>query len=683
VVVSGVDDAWFSPAQPMPPMAQQIQGRQFDYPFSVNLYREPKTFEGLGFKDLRALADNCCLVRLAIETRKDQMESLNWSIKMRDGSKPNRRAKEIQNFFLFPDKDREWGRWLRELLEDLFVIDAPTLYMRRTINGDPYKLEIVDGATIKRVVNADGRTPESPDPAYQQIIKGMPACDFTSEEIIYYPRNTRPNKIYGYSPVEQILSIINISIRRDTHKLNFYEKGTIPDGFITSPDGWNLDQLASFQTYLADALAGDLEARRQMLVLPSGTEFKPTKEVLLKDEMDEWLSRVICYAFSLNPQGFVAQMNRATSEVAQDASLTEGLGATKTWVRRMMNFIIARYFYEPDLCFEWEENQMVDPLMQAQIDQIYLAAGVDTENEVREARGKDPLGDDELAAIRESKKPSPIPQNDQNQPNNRENDQQKLSKRKKKALKRVKRNTKAVVDARKRLRGDFIKLLNKAKAQTITELSKKLHLSKADESDDEKADRALAALSLDAFTDIPDTFSGELSFLAEDGQVQALKTIPASYEVSVSTNLMHKEAVDFAESRAAELVTSIDEATREMLRADVTQAVTEGWSTDRLASSIEENQAFSSARAERIARTEIAIAHIEGSMQAYRASGVVGGKKWLLSEDPCPICEGNAADGEIGLDETFSSGDDAAPAHPNCECDIIAITGNLDGEDDA
>ena len=113
-----------------------------------------------------------------------------------------------------------------------------------------------------------------------------------------------------------------------------------------------------------------------------------------------------------------------------------------------------------------------------------------------------------------------------------------------------------------------------------------------------------------------------------------------------------------------------------MLANDIDTAMKEGWTTDELADVLSENYAFSDARAETIARTEVAYADMQGSMESYRASGVVTGKKVLLAEDPCPICEENANDGIIDLDEDFSSGDDAAPFHPNCECTVTPIIGD-------
>jgi hypothetical protein len=59
------------------------------------------------------------------------------------------------------------------LLEEMLVIDAATLYPRYNRGGALYALDIIDGATIKPLIGEDGRAPESPDPAYQQILKGI------------------------------------------------------------------------------------------------------------------------------------------------------------------------------------------------------------------------------------------------------------------------------------------------------------------------------------------------------------------------------------------------------------------------------------------------------------------------------------------------------------------------------
>ena len=42
-----------------------------------------------------------------------------------------------------------------------------------------------------RLRGEDGRSPDPPDPAYQQILHGVPAADLSPDELLYLPRNPR------------------------------------------------------------------------------------------------------------------------------------------------------------------------------------------------------------------------------------------------------------------------------------------------------------------------------------------------------------------------------------------------------------------------------------------------------------------------------------------------------------
>jgi hypothetical protein len=51
----------------------------WDYPVGYNYIYTPRSYEPVTFEELRALASNEALTRLAIETRKDQIEKLQYS----------------------------------------------------------------------------------------------------------------------------------------------------------------------------------------------------------------------------------------------------------------------------------------------------------------------------------------------------------------------------------------------------------------------------------------------------------------------------------------------------------------------------------------------------------------------------------------------------------------------------
>lgn len=140
-------------------------------------------------------------------------------------------------------------------------------------------------------------------------------------------------------------------------------------------------------------------------------------------------------------------------------------------------------------------------------------------------------------------------------------------------------------------------------------------------------------------------------------------------------------ALEYAEQRAAELVGesggawSITEATRKNLRATIARGVEEGWSPDKLADEVEESFSFSESRADTIARTELAMSHVQGNVEGWRATGEVDRKRSVLGdlhaeEDEC---DENAEAGAVGLEEDFPSGDSFPPYHPNCVCDVVPV----------
>ena len=75
-------EVWFGPLTPLPPVAPaDTPPRRFDYPSGVNLATLPRNYEVVSFQQMRDLADSLDLVRIAIETRKDQVSKVPWSFR--------------------------------------------------------------------------------------------------------------------------------------------------------------------------------------------------------------------------------------------------------------------------------------------------------------------------------------------------------------------------------------------------------------------------------------------------------------------------------------------------------------------------------------------------------------------------------------------------------------------------
>ena len=687
IIKGAPPETWFGPMQPLAPVSQESAGRLFDYPIAYNIQMQPRAYEAVSYQDMRALADNYDLLRLVIETRKDQIEKFQWRIKLKlNGEKPDKLAREkakgridqVSEFLQYPDKEHTWSTWVRMLMEEMLVIDATTVYPRQTIGGGLYSLDLMAGDTIVRKLSKDGRTPIPPDVAYQQYIKGVPMADYTRDEIVFYPRNARANRAYGYSPVEQIIMTVNIALRRQVFQLNYYTEGNVPEALIPVPESWTSDQISQFQTWWDNLMEGDLAQRRHAKFVPSGLDkIHETKAAALKDEYDEWLARIICYAFSVPPTPFVKQMNRSTSETVQAAALQEGLIPLQTWIKNLLDLIIWKYLGQKDLEFAWEEEEELGPQEQASMVDLKVRNGTMTIDEARDLDGKDPypggIGGKPLVytmsgpVLLESalEPPEPVdkpPKENPPVPKEKEVAEKlaKTGKKKMKKLSPIDRDRHKVKKARKDIKGLLMPLFNKA-----LKAAKALPIDTAQKADDDLVQKIIDKLDLDGWAILTDDIEEILAAVTEDGTYEALLQIGMSEEDLTTT--MAERAVTWAESRAAELITKISDSTRDMIRADVAQAIEEGQSVKQFADALEENYGFSEARAEMIARTETAFADVQGNMIAYKESGVVSGKEWIVGSghDNDDECDENQDAGVVDLDADFPSGDDAPPAHPN------------------
>lgn len=408
-VTTGGGADWMGPQNPIPPTAPpEVEGRIRDFQVGENLAIQPRNYEPIGFNELRAIAENYDIVRECIETRKDQMAKLPWSIgpvTLEDGSSatsdkdPDIAA--ISAFFKRPDGKHKWSTWLRMVLEDMLVVDAPALYCERTRGGKLLALKQIDGTLIKPVIDDWGETPAPPVPAYQEILKGMPAVNYTTDDLMYMPRNPRVHKSYGLSPVEQIVMTVNIALRRQLFQLNYYTDGNMPEALIGTPKEWTSQQIAAFQKDWDSRLSGNSQARRRANFIPGDTAKNVVmlKEPELTGQMDEWLVRVVCFAFSISPEPFVSKMSRATAETAHDAAIEEGLQPLQQWVKELIDEVIWKFWKRDDIEFIWEDDRQVDQQVQALVLEGYVKTGIKTINEARDTLGEKPIEGGDVARV--------------------------------------------------------------------------------------------------------------------------------------------------------------------------------------------------------------------------------------------------------------------------------------------
>ncbi|MFZ1964475.1 MAG: hypothetical protein WAU78_13600 [Roseiarcus sp.] len=117
----------------------------------------------------------------------------------------------------------------------------------------------------------------------------MPAADFSTDELLYLPRNVRAHRLYGMSPVEQIALTVNIALRRDAATLDYYRAGSTPDAFATLPKEWTIDQIRQFQDYFDALMSGNSARRRMTKFMPADFRLIEARQPPLKGRYNEWL----------------------------------------------------------------------------------------------------------------------------------------------------------------------------------------------------------------------------------------------------------------------------------------------------------------------------------------------------------------------------------------------------------
>lgn len=147
------------------------------------------------------------------------------------------------------------------------------------------------------------------------------------------------------------------------------------------------------------------------------------------------------------------------------------------------------------------------------------------------------------------------------------------------------------------------------------------------------------------------------------GQIYGAAAGEAS-EGALSFDHLDANASKYARERGAELIGrnenawSVDQTTRDETNKLLQEAMKEGLSPQEFAQRLEDSGLFSEARAEVIARTEVAIAQNYGQSETYAEMGF---SRVYVQDGDCDICR--EVDGKVA---SIAWIQDNPVGHPNC-----------------
>lgn len=405
---NGVTGGWFSPGEPITPVVAEAQPRQFQIAIGSNLIMAPRgeSYQSTSFEQLRYFAANYDTAAMVIRRLIQQMQGLEWRIVAKDAEDPfvddRRYASDIKfvtEFLRRPDKVRPWRTWLGRFLYDRLSIDAATIFPWPARDGSTYAFRIIDGATVKPLIDYQGEIPEPPAPAYAQTLWGRFTGMWTRDQLLYFPGNQQTNTPYGMSELEQVLLKINTALRKQTLDLGHWTDGNIPRALMAAPPEWSASQIERWNEWFDNWMAGDPARRQKMVLIPGagrtgGVPVKEFAEFIADPSYDVYLSTAIISAYYQSPQtfGMLQDANRANSESQIAITQRDALEPFTGWHEDVMAFLIGNYLQCPHLRLQYVFPDDRSDFEKAQTFGIYIDKNVMQIDEVREAQGLLPLG---------------------------------------------------------------------------------------------------------------------------------------------------------------------------------------------------------------------------------------------------------------------------------------------------
>lgn len=350
----------------------------------------------------RSWAEHSEWVNAAIKVRRTQVSSAEWDIVPNnpDIKADNKRlAKRIKDLFDAPNPATDSFRsFIEKVVEDILVLDAGCVEKVGSLGGEIVQLWPVNGGQIRVSAIWDGDPNEF---RYFWFPAGAmkPVAAWTNREFIYMMSNPRTYSVVGLSPMETLRNTIDAELNGHAYN-NRQVTAAAPDGMLDLGENVRPEQVESFKAYWMTEVAG----RGAMAFLggtknPNFIPFRANNRDMQFLEWQTYLVQKIAAVFALSPQdlGMTHDINRSTSEVAQEQTEDRGLrpllGLIQDYLTREVVWDEGFGGPENNLAFRFTRLNLKETTSKAQINKLALAgAPWKTINEARKEDGREPLG---------------------------------------------------------------------------------------------------------------------------------------------------------------------------------------------------------------------------------------------------------------------------------------------------
>jgi hypothetical protein len=385
-----------------------MESWQVPISFNSQYFLKVKPQGSLTYDTLRNMSRFYDIARTCITIKQNQITQLDWDVTYVGPDEKDHEddIKIRKDWIAQIGAKNTFSKFLKKVIEDMLVIDGVALYKRNTYGGGIANTIQIDPSTIKLRVDDNGLTPEPPEFAYEQWIRGSKKADLTTDEMYYHISNPRSDSPYGYSVMEGIMTTVESSLKVGMYNMAYFTDGTMPEGFYELPSEWGLNQIKAYQEYWDAMMSGDPHNMRKLRFMPaatSGKGFQAAKNFDFAGILPflEWLMKLTCSAFGVMPQelGFTEKVNKSSSQEQTEIGKRNSMKALAFEIEEMINHIMKNDLVldgkvipaDPNYTFTFMDLDPKDEFTDAQITDTRIKAGLTTINEWRGEHGLDDL----------------------------------------------------------------------------------------------------------------------------------------------------------------------------------------------------------------------------------------------------------------------------------------------------
>jgi phage portal protein BeeE len=367
-------------------------------PYSFPTRALPKPTPG----NLRKFAETP-LVRRAINLIKDRVASMDWQVRLKRDSDPEKvafaekQARILRHSLEFPNASDSFRTLIEQTIEDALVGGFGAIEMELT--GDaakPFELWAVDGATIRIDPKWDG----SADSVRYAQATGLGGTNsvisLQDNQLMYVRMNPRSYTPFGLGPLEVAFETVNSFL--SAHRF----AGKLASNAVVQYALWLNETTPAQHERLIRWWQDEIEGTGRVPLLsseqkPEVLRFAAGTDADLRLTWQEFLIRMVANAFSLPPMllGLEQDVNRSTAgELRDEAFHSAILPLAKLIAEHISRDLFAKRLGWPEFEFVFNDLDATDEMQEVQMQTALLAAGVLTVNEVRAMRGLAPLPSD-------------------------------------------------------------------------------------------------------------------------------------------------------------------------------------------------------------------------------------------------------------------------------------------------